>query len=269
MRKPRVLLGLLLVLVLVSSSCAATDQRTSLQRIRDEKVLRVGIGASPPLTIRRGDGSYIGLDVDLIDQFARSLGVRVEYVGTSYATIIAGLQSGKYDMITSLQAREERRKAVDFADPLLSMGGAWLVAKTDARLTDLASLNDPSVTIACLAGGAQCLICRHIVPKAKLRELPSAGSGLPELISELGSGRANAVAAEALIMPAILAKYPQFRVIPESPEGVDPVPVGWSVPKGDHELLAELNRFVAEKKADRTIDEALKKWITPENSLGG
>ena len=47
-----------------------------LQRVLDSQVLRVGLsGAQPPLNMRNKEGELIGLEIDLIDALAGSMGL--------------------------------------------------------------------------------------------------------------------------------------------------------------------------------------------------
>ncbi|MGC4856313.1 ABC transporter substrate-binding protein [Micromonospora sp. DT4] len=261
-------LSLALALVSACSPGSAEDGQTHLAQIESKGVIRVGIGISPPYSLKDAPGNLTGFDPELLALLAADLGVKVEYVESSYTTIIAGLQAGKYDMVSSLQARPERQSAVDFVKPYTQNGAVFLVPQSRNDLNTLADFDKSNVVLACLQGGAQCLTAKRSVPNAKRREVASAGSGVPELVSEVVSGRSTALMVENVIVRAILQRYPEFKAVPDDGVGVDPVGVGWSVQKGgDPSLRNRLDEFITKRSEDGTIQKLIDKWFTPEHSL--
>lgn len=71
---------------------------------------------APPNQYIDTDGkTIIGNEVDFANQIASQLGLKVEWVNTSFDSIIAGLQAGRYDLsISGFRDTKEREKLVDF-----------------------------------------------------------------------------------------------------------------------------------------------------------
>lgn len=83
----------------------------------DGETLRVGIINNFPFSFIQ-NGKYAGFEIELIELFAAQTGRNVEYQMIDFAGIIAALQTGKIDIISStLTITEERRKQILFSDP--------------------------------------------------------------------------------------------------------------------------------------------------------
>src|SRR5918994_2469363 len=62
--------------------------------------------------------NYTGLDIDLVNEIGKRLGLTVEIQDTSFDTIFRDLAQGKFDMVASATTiTPEREKTVDFSNP--------------------------------------------------------------------------------------------------------------------------------------------------------
>jgi len=76
--------GLRSLMLVLPSTASAGDR---LDKIMETKLLRVGTpGDYRPFAMKEGDG-YVGHDIDTVDAMARELGVKVEYVPTSWPNL--------------------------------------------------------------------------------------------------------------------------------------------------------------------------------------
>ena len=88
--------------------------RDGVQAIRERGVLRVGTaGDYQPMSFLDPEtGSYVGFDAALAEDLGEELGVRVEYVPTSWPTLMEDTLAGKFDLalcgITITDARKEQ-----------------------------------------------------------------------------------------------------------------------------------------------------------------
>jgi polar amino acid transport system substrate-binding protein len=91
------------------------------------------------------NGRYVGLDVDLRDAVAKLLGITWNVQNGTFATIIPGVQNGKYDVgQDNFGVTAAREKVVDFAT-YLTDGQSFLGPATSGltgvrQLTDLCGL---------------------------------------------------------------------------------------------------------------------------------
>ena len=96
-------------------------------------------GSLPPNNFVGPDGVTLqGVSVDMGNALAKVLGVKANFVNTKFASIITGIQAGKYDVaISGMADTEEREKQVDFVD-FIASGEIFLVPKGNpANVTSL------------------------------------------------------------------------------------------------------------------------------------
>ena len=92
----------------------AADDASLWQNVQKAGVLRCGAAVAAPYVMRNaGSGQYSGYFVDLCRNFGEKvLKVRVEFVDTNWDNLVAGLQSGKWDLAMALNQTPERALAV-------------------------------------------------------------------------------------------------------------------------------------------------------------
>ena len=83
-------------------ACVALTQQVHagprLDKIMDSKVIRVGTpGDYRPFAIKTSAG-YSGHDIDVIEHMAKELGVKVEYVPTTWPNLMKDIQADKFDV---------------------------------------------------------------------------------------------------------------------------------------------------------------------------
>ncbi|TCV98343.1 transporter substrate-binding domain-containing protein [Biostraticola tofi] len=101
------------------------------------KTVKVAIeGAFPPWNALDSSGKLEGFDVDLISWLCRRAAVECQLSSGAWATLVPGLNLGKYDVVMTLGINEKRKKVVDFTLPYASGVASFLVLKN----SDLAGL---------------------------------------------------------------------------------------------------------------------------------
>src|SRR5207247_2652172 len=113
----------MLLAVSLTAASAGVDapppgKSPTLDRIREQKVLRAGIGISLPwLGQNPKTSQYFGPAIELGDRIAKNLAVQLELLPSTWDVIIAGLQANKTDLLLApLFATEKRRQVVDFVN---------------------------------------------------------------------------------------------------------------------------------------------------------
>ena len=183
--KMRVFLVLALVLCLFAVGAEAGSR---LDRILEEKVLRVGTpGDYRPFSMLT-DGKYEGHDVDVIELMAKELGVNVEYVPTSWPKLMEDHLAGKFDVSNGGITRNVARMIkADFLPPYAPFGKVALIRAEDKdKFTVPESLNQESVRVIKNPGGTnekyvdEHLVKSDVTTHEKNAEIPgliAAGKG--------------------------------------------------------------------------------------------
>ena len=126
-----------------------------LDKIMETKVIRVGTpGDYRPFAIKTDTG-FSGHDIDLIETMAKELGVKVEYVQTSWPNLMKDLQSNQFDVaVGGITRNVNRMRVVDMLPGYAPFGKVALVRTADkAKFTTAESLNQPSVRVIKNPGG--------------------------------------------------------------------------------------------------------------------
>ncbi len=106
--------------------------------------VRVNLAAGP-MSPAGGPEHFLGIDVDLMQRFAESLGVELQIVPVrepGYAGLIPDLLEGRGDLIaTAYSINEERQRLVDFSQPYHTVHRSFIVRR-GSGVTSLEDLLD-------------------------------------------------------------------------------------------------------------------------------
>jgi len=108
--------------------------KSRLQTVMELGTLRVGTtGDFNPMSMRdAATNSYRGFDVEAMEQLAKDMGVKVEWVPAEWATLVAGITSNRYDIFSGASLSIARAKTVAFSDPYIEAGTVPVIRKADA-----------------------------------------------------------------------------------------------------------------------------------------
>jgi cyclohexadienyl dehydratase len=150
--------GVVLVLTWVLILCTRVTPGVAggrLTRVLESKVLRVGTpGDYRPFSML-ADGKYEGHDIDVAEAIAKELGVKVEYVATSWRNLMGDLLGDKYDVaVGGITQTVARTAQVDFLPPYAPFGKVALVRAEDRdKFATPESLNQKTVRVIKNPGG--------------------------------------------------------------------------------------------------------------------
>jgi polar amino acid transport system substrate-binding protein len=119
-RSSLLLIAALTALVAVGASSVATAQQAEdlWKDVQTRGTLRAGAALAPPHVMRDPKtGEYSGIFVDLVKEFGEQvLGVKVEFIDTTWDNIIAGMQAGKWDVALALNRTAKRALSINYSD---------------------------------------------------------------------------------------------------------------------------------------------------------
>ena len=144
----RILIAILALSLLYFGAAGAeeTVPRT-LEEIRAGGVLRVGTAGDyqPMSYLDPETNTYVGFDAELAEDLAASLGVEIEYVKTSWPTLMEDTLAGKFDLaICGITVTDARKEQALMSDGYLGNGKTVLCRAEDAdKYTSLEAINRP------------------------------------------------------------------------------------------------------------------------------
>ena len=125
-----------------------------MEKIVAEKKLRVGVAPWKNMIMWDEKANrYEGIIADDLRKFEEITGVKIELTNSTWAGMIAGLQTGKWDAIMNgLGATVQRSMAVAFTEPYGYYCEAALIRKDDNTTKSFADLDKAGVNISVTAG---------------------------------------------------------------------------------------------------------------------
>ncbi|MBO3278112.1 transporter substrate-binding domain-containing protein [Pseudomonas schmalbachii] len=179
--------------LLTQTPSQAAAEPSLWQNIQKAGVLRCGAAVAAPYVMRdASNGQYSGYFVDLCRDFGEKvLKVKVEFVDTNWDNLVAGLQSGKWDLAMALNQTPERALAVSFSAPATDYQVSLVVNKENPKFSGagnaVADYDKPGVTFAVMSGTAQDKAISAVVRQGTIMRLP----GMDETRLALMSRRAD------------------------------------------------------------------------------
>lgn len=112
-----------LVLLLLVAPSHAQDASSADGAQATPPKLRVGTKVSPPFAVKRVDGSWSGISIELWRQIAGDLGVEYEFYEYEIPTIIDKLEAGELDAgVAAISITAQRDERIDFSHSYYATG---------------------------------------------------------------------------------------------------------------------------------------------------
>jgi polar amino acid transport system substrate-binding protein len=257
-----------LVVVLATVALTVSDSRAGLLddiKKRKDIVVATEAGYAPFEYVE--NGKIVGYHADLLALVMKDLtdqGVKVNQLDLPFASLLAGLQAKKYDMIaTALFGTEERAKRFAFTVPT-AFGTTGIVTKADnAAITKPEDLDGKIVGAPQATKYLDQMKALSETLKQKggkgLKEIKEYASGFTEIYADIDNGRIDA-APNGMPNLAVLMKQQPGKYKLAGQVG-DPTYFAWATRKEDTDLLEYLNSQMLKLKKAGTFAELQKKWF--------
>lgn len=227
---------------------------SGLQDVKASSTLKIGTeGTYAPFTYHDASGKLVGFDVEIGEAIAKKLGVKPEFIEGKWDGLIAGLDAKRYDaVINEVGITEARKKKYDFSEPYIASKAVLIVKKDDDSIKSFADLKGKKA--------AQSLTSNF----GKIAEKNGAEligtDGFDQSIQLVLTGRADATINDSLSFLDFKKHKPDAPVKIVATEANADYS-GVIIRKGEPELLAAINKALAEIKADGTYEAISKKYF--------
>lgn len=256
-----------IILIFVSFFCVIfylQKKNNSVYIIKHRGTILVGTtGDYQPMSyFDKEKNVYVGFDIALAEDLAKSLNVKIKYVNTSWSNLMHDTVNNKFDVaISGITITEERKILALMSNGYLQNGKTILCRKEDAhKYISLDTINNPNVRLIENPGGLNEKFARKYLPKAKLI-IHNVNEEIPELITRK---KADVMITEVIEALYYANKNPKLAV-PLANYPFTHGKIGILVPKKNKSLLKYINNFIdAEQKSGR-LDELKKIYIYNQN----
>lgn len=241
-----------------SDTASGSSSDDLLSAIKERGYITVAMeGTWAPWTYHDEDDNLVGFDVEVAKAVADELGVDVQYQEGEWDGLLAGVQSGRYDiMVNGVGYTEERAQAYTFSDPYCYNKTA-LIVRGDNE--DIKSLEDLKGKTTCnSANSTYQLIAEEY--GANVLDVETLDGTLEMVLA--GTDRADATLnAEASFLDYMNA-HPDanLKIVDYYPESEK---VCIIMQKGDSSdsLKEAINSAIEKLRADGTLSELSNKYF--------
>ena len=249
----KIITSLFLVLLLTVTAQA----ESKLQTILKNKELRVGTtGDWDPMSVKDpATNSYKGFDIDVMNELAKDMGVKVKFVPTDWKTIVSGITADRYDISTSVTKTDKRAEVAGFTESYYKYGTVPLVLKKNLKkFSTWDSLNNKDVTIATTLGTSQEEKAKEFFPKSKLKSVEAPARDFQEVLA----GRADGNITSSTEANKLVITYPELAIVQDGEK--NPAFLAMMVSKDDKEWNDYVSKWINDKKTSGFFTNLLAKY---------
>ena len=222
-------------------------QNNQIEIIKQRGVLLVGTtGDYRPMSYYNPDtNTYEGLDIDLAQNIADSLKVKLKFIPTTWKNLMQDTINEKFDMaLSGITITKERTQKALMSNGYLNNGKTVLCRAEDAeKYLSIETINKPDVRVMENPGGLNEKFARENLPNAKLI-IHDVNEEIPELIA---TGKADVMITE-VIEAKYYANKDKRLVVPIANKPFTQGQIGALLPKKNKQLLNYVNKYIEKQK---------------------
>jgi len=211
------------------------------------RVYVVGTDAAyAPFESQNEKGEIVGFDIDIVRAVAKKAGIEVKFVNTPWEGIFNALAQGDRDLlVSSITITDARRQTMDFSAPYFD-AQQLIAVKANSKVARFDDLKTLKVGVQTGTTGEEAISKLQGKNSPNIKRFEST----PLALKELEAGGVDAVVADNGVVIHYVANNTgtQFKTV-NDPAFV-PEQYGIAVKKGNADLLAKLNKGLADIRAD-------------------
>jgi len=248
----------LIMLCAGAAAASAQTQDSRLDAIQKSGVLRVCTpGDYKPFSLEKPDAAWEGIDVDLVQSMAKALGVKAEFVKTSWPKLMDDFVE-KCDLgVGGISVTLDRQKRAYFSQPYMVNGKAPITkCENVQKFQTVADIDKPGVTVIENPGGSNERFARANFKQAKIVIYDDNTT----IFDEILKGKADVMISESVetlvqqkLRPGLCA------VNPDKP--LQYGEMAWLLPRGDGAWKSWVDQWLHLAKASGDYDRTVAVWL--------
>ena len=210
-----------------------------------------------PMTFKDpSTNKYKGFEIDIIEELALDMGVKLIIVPTEWKTLVNGIVSNKYDISTSASLSAKRALTTGYTNSYFKLATVPLTLKKNlSRFNSWDDINHKDVKVAVTLGTTQEQQAKQLFPNAKLNTIESPARDFQEVLA----GRSDVHITSNIEAASLVDQYPELAIIPVN-EPKYPTPLAWLTPQDDQIWINYLNHWIAIKTSQGFFDKMMDKY---------
>lgn len=236
------------------SGASISNEKSVYERIKETGTITIAMeGTWSPWTYHDENDKLVGFDTEIGEEIAKRMGVKANFVEGEWDGLLAGLSSGRYDiMINGVDITPERQEAYDFSIPYAYMKTAIIVDKDNNDIKDFSDLKGKNT--------ANTISSTYAEIAEKYGANVVGVDDLNQTFELLTQKRIDAT------LNAEVTYYDYLKVHPDANVKIaalstDANLVGIPIKKGNIDLVDAINDIINEMKSDGTLKTLSEKYF--------
>ncbi|MCR5700651.1 MAG: transporter substrate-binding domain-containing protein [Lachnospiraceae bacterium] len=235
-----------------SSEEGLTSDASDLKAIQDKGVIVVGITDFEPMDYKDENGEWIGFDADMAKEFAKSLGVDVQFVEIDWDNKALELESGSIDCVwNGMTLTDEVLNAMDCSKPYCNNAQVVIVpADKAADCNTVDAVKDLNFAVEVGSAG-------EAEAEANGFNYTSV-SNQANALMEVAAGTSDAAIIDSLMAAAMVGEGTSYADLTYT-VGLNSEEYGVGFRKGS-DLVAKLNEFFKTSYDDGSMQKTAETY---------
>ncbi len=248
-------LAMMLGVSLLAGCSGASGKSGEVSTVQAGKLVMATNAAFPPYEYVEG-GNYEGIDVEIAGKIAEKMGLELVIEDVDFDSIIAGVQSGKYDMgMAGMTVTDERKQSVNFSETYATGIQAVIVAE-DSSITSVDDLSSDT-KIGVQQGTTGDIYASDDYGESAVTRFKTG----TDAVQALSTGKIDCVIIDNEPAKAYIAANEGLKAL-ETTYVEEEYAI--CTAKDNEGLLNGINDALKELKSDGTIDAIVEKYINSE-----
>ena len=235
-----------------SSKSETTDL---LAEIKERGTLKIGTeGTYSPYTYHNDNNELVGYDVEVGQAIAKELGVKAEFIETSWDSCIAGLDAERYDVIMNqVGITDERKQKYAFSTPYTITRAVLIVGKDNNEIKSFKDLKNKKAAQGLTSNFAD-------MSKSYGAELVDTDGQFSKSMELITSNRADATINDDVTFYDYLKQKPDapLKIVDTLDEASENSVL---IRKNNDSLVKAINDALAKLDKDGTLKEISEKYF--------
>lgn len=241
-----------------SSAAAESAAGSTLDTILAEGAMQVcTTGDYPPFTeLDEDSGEFSGIDVDMARDLGDTLGVEVEFVQTSWETLMEDFLADCDIAVGGISINTARAEQAFFSAAVMADGKTPIARCEDVgKYRTVDQINDPDVTSIMPKGGTNEVFAQENYPEGDLVTHDNL-----TIFNEIVEGRADVMTTDRSEVLYIAQEYDELCATnPDEP--FDYFEKAFLLPRGDVVLKHYVDQWLTMALNDGTYEEITEPWL--------
>ena len=239
------------------ASCSKASTGSKLKTVASGKLTMATNATFPPYEYHEGD-KIVGIDAEIAKAIADKLGLELVIEDVAFDSIIAGVQSGKYDIgCAGMTVTEDRLKSVNFSTSYAT-GIQSIIVKEDSPIKTIDDLINGNYKVGVQSGTTGDIYMADAENGGVGEDRIDRYNNGNDAVVALSSGKVDAVCIDNEPAKAYVAANKGLKIL-ETPFTEEKYAI--AVSKSNEDLLNAINKALDELTKDGTIAKIIEKYI--------